>query len=234
MEIIPAILPKDFQELNDKIFRVLDIVKMVQIDICDGVFVKTVSWPFLSREDSRDIEFEEHFNLIMEEEAGLPYWEDMNFELDLMVKNAHKSFDKFLKLGPSRIIFHIEAEDKKEFGDFLDALDPYTRENIQIGIAINTTTLVEKLEPIINYIDFIQCMGIEHEGQQGQPYDDRVIGQIKKLKILYPEIDISVDGGVSLETASSLKEAGADRLVIGSAIFNSEDIKETIWEFEEI
>jgi len=169
----------------------------------------------------------------MAEEEGLPYWEDINFELDLMVKNAHKSFDKFLKFGPSKIIFHIEAEDEG-FKDFLTAIDPYIREGIQIGIAINTTTMIEKLAPIINSIDFIQCMGIEHIGVQAEAFDDRVLGQIQKLKILYPEIEISVDGGVNLETAPQLKEAGADRLVVGSAIFNSEDISETIWELKEI
>ena len=225
MEITPAILPKDFNELSEKISRVVNLVKTVQIDFSDGVFVENKTWPY--------IEEDTNYLKIMAEEEGLPYWEDINFELDLMVKNAYKSFDKFLKFGPSKIIFHIEAEDEG-FKDFLTAIDPYIREGIQIGIAINTTTMIEKLAPIINSIDFIQCMGIEHIGVQGESFDDRVLGQIQKLKILYPEIEISVDGGVNLETAPQLKEAGADRLVVGSAIFNSEDISETIWEFKEI
>ena len=71
-------------------------------------------------------------------------------------------------------------------------------------------------------------MGIEKIGYQGQPFDERVIDQVKALRKEYPELIISVDGGVSFDTAPRLIEAGANRLVVGSVIFNSLDIRETV------
>jgi ribulose-phosphate 3-epimerase len=114
----------------------------------------------------------------------------------------------------------------------LESLDPYFKDNLEIGIAINTTTDIKKLEPFINFVDFVQCMGIEKIGYQDEPFDERVLKQIKDLRLKYPELKISVDGSVNENTASLLIKAGADRLVIGSLLLQSYDIKETIKEFE--
>ena len=227
-EIIPAILAKDFRDLHDKIARFASISKIVQIDICDGKFVDSVSWPMGQGDD-------QSVSGILNEEEGLPSWETLDFEFDLMVRNAHEKFDFFLKLGPKRIVFHIEAElDLPKFKEFLESLDIYTRDSIEIGIAINTTTPISVLEPIINSIDFVQCMGIAHDGHQGEPFDERVLEQIKNLKIKYPELIISIDGSVNEETAPLLVEAGADRLVAGSVLIKSFDVLETIKELRNL
>lgn len=224
-EIIPAILAKDFGELNEKLARLVNVTTLVQIDICDGVFVPSISWP-MNKNDQASIEN------ILNEEDGLPFWQSLDFELDLMVNNAHKQFEFFTRLGAKRIIFHLEAETEIEFKEFLESLDPYLKDNIDIGIAINTTTDINKLDEFINYIDFVQCMGIEHIGFQGEPFDEKVLKQIKDLKIKYPELKISVDGSVNENTAPLLVEAGANRLVIGSALMGSYDIGEKIRDFE--
>jgi ribulose-phosphate 3-epimerase len=152
-----------------------------------------------------------------------------------MVENAHTQFEFFTRLGAKRIIFHIEAEtDQVKFKEFLEGLDMYTRENIEIGVAINTTTPIEKLAPIISYIDFVQCMGIEHIGSQGQPFDEKALTQISSLRREYPELIISVDGSVNERTASSLVKAGANRLVVGSALISSLDVRETIKNLENL
>jgi ribulose-phosphate 3-epimerase len=224
-EITPAILVKNFNELNEKLARLVNITNLVQIDICDGSFVPSISWP-MQRND------QDSLNAILNEEDGLPFWQSLDFEFDLMVLNAHKQFDFFTRLGAKRIIFHLEAENEDDFKEFLESLDPYFKDNIEIGIAINTTTSIDKLDPIINYIDFVQCMGIEKIGFQGEPFDARVIDQIKEIKIKYPEIKISIDGSVNKNTAPELLSAGANRLVIGSALLDSDDMGETIKNFE--
>ena len=226
-EIIPAVLAKDINDLRQKIANAVNITHIVQIDMCDGKFVESQSWP-MQRDDIAST------SLILEEEEGLPYWENLDFEFDLMVKDAIKQFDFFVRLGAKRIIFHLEAEDSNELKDFINSIDPYTRENLEIGIAINTTTDTEKLDPFINSIDFVQCMGIEHLGFQGEPFDERVITQIKNLKTKYPDLIISVDGSVNEETAPLLVEAGANRLVAGSVLMRSFDVKETMRELEEL
>jgi len=172
---------------------------------------------------------------ILNEEEGLPFWDSVDFEFDLMVINAHEQFEFFTRLGAKRIVFHLEAElDHPKFKEFLEGLDMYTRENIDIGLAINTTTDIEKLKPFISLIDFVQCMGIEHIGKQDEPFDERVIPQVKELRKLYPELIISIDGSVNEHTAPLLVEAGASRLIIGSVIVHSLDVRETIKEFENI
>jgi len=224
IEIIPAILAKDYEEIKDKIALVRGIVLMVQIDFCDGVFVKNKTWPFTTG-GVDDVKFKS----ILNEQEGMPFWEDIDFELDLMVADAVENFDIYMKLGPKRIVFHIEAVgDIKEFQDFLEGIDVYIRDAMQIGVAINTTTPIEQIFPLVNYIDFVQVMGIEKVGFQGQSFDDRVLNNIKILKEKFPDIIISVDGGVNFETAPKLIKAGADRLVAGSLILKSDDIRKTI------
>lgn len=220
-EVIPAVLAKDIYDLRNKIANFVSVSKIVQIDMCDGHFVPSRSWP-MDKNDASSVA------PILDEEEGLPYWDQIDFEFDLMVKDAIKQFDFFVRLGAKRIVFHLEAENKDELKDFIDSIDPYTRENIEIGIAINTTTETEKLDPFINSIDFVQCMGIEHIGFQSEKFDEKVINQIKKLKSKYQDLIISVDGSVNEETAPKLVEAGAERLVIGSALMRSFDLKESI------
>lgn len=230
IEIVPAILPKDYEEMKNKIALVRGIVPLVQIDLCDGIFVPSRTWPFLTG-GMGDFNFQR----ILNEEEGMPFWEDIDFELDLMVSDAVPNFDIYSKLGPKRIIFHLEAVgDLEEFKNFLEGLDIYIRDSIEIGVAINSTTSVEKLFPLINHLDFVQCMGIARIGFQGQEFDPKVLENIRILKKKDPNLTVSVDGAVGFETAPKLIEAGADRLTVGSVIFRSEDIRGTIEELQNL
>lgn len=225
-EIVPAILPKNYEDLKNKIALVRGVVPVVQIDICDGIFVKNITWPFPE---------DEHFRKILNEEEGLPFWEDIDFELDLMVANAVENFDVYTKLGPRRIIFHIEAVGGlEEFKHFLEGIDTYVRDVIDIGLAIGPTTDIEQIFPLVNCVDFVQCMGIDHEGAQGEIFDEKCLDQIKKLKEKFSDVVISIDGGVNFDTAPALISAGASRLVIGSAIFNTDDIIGTVERFRNL
>lgn len=230
IDIIPAILPKDYEDMKNKIALVRGLVPIVQIDLCDGVYVPSKTWPFGTGG------FEDfNFIKILNEEEGMPFWEDVDFELDLMVSDAVTNFDIYTKLSPKRMIFHLESVgDLEEFKNFIEGMDVYIRDAIQIGVAIKTTTPLEQVFPLVNYVDFIQCMGIEHIGFQGEPFDERVLGRIKTLKEKYPDLIISVDGAVGFETAKELIDVGVSRLTAGSVIFKSENIRDTISELESI
>lgn len=228
-EIIPAILPKNYEDLKNKISLVREIVPIVQIDICDGIFVKNKTWPF------SELDLDQHFKSILNEREGLPFWEDVDFELDLMVSDAVSNFDVYMKLGPRRIVFHFESVgDVEEFKNFLEGIDTYTRDVVEIGVAIDQKTEVEKIFPLINSVDFVQVMGIEHIGFQGEEFNQKCLEQIKKIKEKFSDLIISVDGGVDRETAPKLIEVGANRLVVGSAIFNTDDIIEAVESFKQI
>ncbi len=228
IEIIPAILAKDYEEMKNQISLVKGIVPVAQLDLCDGIFVPSQTWPFSTGG------FEDYnFQKILNEEEGMPFWEEIDLELDMMVVDAVKNFDIYCKLGPKRIIFHLEAVgDLEEFRHFIEGIDVYVRDVIEIGVAINTGTPLESIFPLVNYLDFVQCMGIAKIGYQGQPFDEKVLDNIKILKEKYPDLIVTVDGAVSFETAGKLAEVGADRLAAGSVIFKSEDIRSTINDLE--
>lgn len=228
IKILPAIMPKDLNDMRNKLSLIYDWGGSVQIDIMDGKFVPDATWPF----NGTNIE---ELNKILNEEDGLPYWENFSFEFDLMVKNASVDLDMFLKLGATRIVFHPDAEDDKDaFFERLEAIDLYTRETVKFGVALGATESIENIRPYIPHVDFVQCMGIEKIGFQGEPFDERVIQNIKKAREEFPDIDISVDGGVTLQNAESLVDAGATQLVVGSAIWKSADPEESIHEFEHL
>jgi pentose-5-phosphate-3-epimerase len=231
-------LPINYEDLKNKISLVRGVATLVQIDICDGVFVSSMTWPFLSRGDDDNFlanNFDEHFRRILNEEEGLPFWEDVDFELDLMVSNAVENFDVYTKLGPRRIVFHLESVGNLEdFKDFLEGIDIYVRDVIEIGVAISPDMSLEQVFPLVNSVDFVQVMGIDREGIQGEKFDEKCLEHIKALKEKFSDLIISVDGAVSFETAPALVSAGAVRLVIGSAIFKTDDIIDTIERFRSL
>ncbi|MEX2052166.1 MAG: hypothetical protein WD991_00530 [Candidatus Paceibacterota bacterium] len=231
-EVIPAILPKNYEDLKNKVALVRGVVPIVQVDICDGVFVPTMSWPFYSPSSEKGISnsnLDAHFVSIMNEQEGMPFWEDVDFELDLLVHDAVKNFDIYTKLGPKRIIFHLEAVgDLSDFREFLEGIDMYVRDSIQIGVAINPSTPNEDLYQFAKIADFVQFMGNDEIGQQGIELDERVYEKVKDIREKYPDLPIAVDIGVNEDTAPRLLQNGVTKIVAGSAIFNTDDIIGTI------
>jgi ribulose-phosphate 3-epimerase len=225
MQIIPAILPKDFADLEDHVAKVKGLVPLVQIDICDGQFTPAASWPY-KKNDS-------NFDAITKEDRGLPYWEEVEYEFDLMVNKPENVVENYVATGASRITLHIESK-----GDIAKAIQKLEGK-VEIGLALNMETPLDALEPYSDKLQegkvrCIQLMGIDNVGFQGQAFDEKVIEKIKEVKKKYPELAIQIDGGVNLDTAPLLKAAGADRLVIGSAIFESGNIIEAIDRFKSL
>lgn len=223
-EIIPAILPKDFAEVEEKIGLIRDYVKTVQIDVCDGQFVPSATWPYRKDDDS--------FDRIAREEEGLPGWEKLNFEIDLMVNKPEQVVEEWVTAGATRIIVHAEAK-----GDVVAAIDKLSG-RVEVGVAFNMESDASDFVYNVEYsgfkIDFIQLMGIDQVGFQGQPFDTKVIEKIKDFREVYKNMPISVDGGVSLDNARQLIDAGATRLVVGSAIFGADNYLEALQKFKHI
>ena len=232
-EIIPAIMPDSYEDFVSKAERIRLQVELAQIDIMDGVFVKSKSWPYTTG----GVKADKDFVALVNQDEGMPFWEELDYEIDLMINEPEKHIDEWLPLGAARLIFHIEAIKDMDafFGHdvFKDgARDIGGEKVVHVGLAINPDTDISLLTPHVSKIDFVQFMGIAKIGYQGQPFDDRVLERINAFKTAFPNIPISVDGGVSLETAGLLKAAGATRLVSGSAIFGEYDTKRAIHELK--
>lgn len=220
IEIIPAILPKDFAEIVDKVELIKGFTKTVQIDICDGQFTRNPTWPYRKHDDN--------FERIKSEEEGMPGWDALEYEFDLMVNRPEEVVDEWVQAGATRIIIHAEAK-----GDIAAAIIRLEGA-VEIGLAVNVETNLAILELHKERLQFVQCMGIDHVGFQHQEFDAKVIDRVREIKIKYPQLTVSVDGGVSLENARRLIDAGASRLVVGSAIFNSENAIDAIQKFKRI
>lgn len=220
-EIIPAVMPKNLDDLEQTVARVRGAAEWVQIDVMDGKFVPPVDWPFP--------DIHRAASTLLAEEEGMPYWDEVNYEFDLMIKNPEKYAEDFVRLGGGRIIFHYESAEKDKLWEAVRKVQDM---NTEVAIAIDTVTPNEALDEFITDerpIDFVQLMGIAQIGYQGQPFDERVIPKIKALRAKYPDIMISIDGGVNFDTASQLLDAGANRLVAGSVILKSENPREAIY-----
>jgi ribulose-phosphate 3-epimerase len=218
-EIIPAILEKDFGEIKNKLTFLREKARCVHLDVCDGIFIPSQTWPFTTGgfEDA-------DFLKIIDEEEGLPFWPDFDFELDLMVANAVENFDIYMKLGAKRMIFHLSAQkDAEEFENFLEGLDMYTRDNVEIGLAFKPSDDLEIVSRLSHKVDFLHCMGSDKIGFQGEAFSDKALQNIKFLKENLPGIVISVDIGINLQNAEMILNAGADRLTVGSGIWKNKD-----------
>ena len=233
-EIIPAIMPRSFSELREALETISGLAETVQIDVMDGVFVSEKSWPYTDGDY-------EGFLTLAEGRDSFPQHETVDFEADLMIENPEEEISKWIRAGARRVIVHYEstASFERVISLFKDRVhekelaDAYSKP-IELGVALDIKTPNELLDPWMRDVNFVQCMGIARIGYQGEPFDERVIQKIKEFREKYPDVTISVDGGVSLETAPRLIRAGANRLVVGSAIWKSSDIEGTIEAFKKM
>ena len=233
IEIIPAILPKDLDDLRDKMAQVSGIAPVVQIDVCDGKFVSSKSWPYIK--GGMD-----EFSRITAEDEGFPFWDSLDLEIDLMVRKPEEVVGDWIRAGAKRLVLHIESAP-----NILETIEKLRAEygtakeesfGLEIGVALDIRTPNEEVFEILDMvdadgdsiIDFVQFMGIDNIGFQGQEFNDQVLEKISDLRDLYPNMPISVDGGVSFDNAADLISAGATRLISGSAIFETGDIAEAI------
>ena len=225
IDIIPAIIAKNIEDLEDKMSSLSQLVPIVQIDVLDGSLAHVRSWPYQSPSKS-DLYFES----IVNEEAGFPFWKDLDFEAHLMVRKPEDIIPDWISAGATRIIFQIEGV--SDFEGVFEAMP----QGVDLGVSIALDTPDEKIEAIADKVSIIQCMGwnIQSLGLQGQPFNEKTIDRIKHLRHKYPDHVISIDGGVNLDNAQALVSAGANRLVVGSALWQGNSVVENLEEFSKI
>jgi len=224
VEIIPAIIAKNFAELQKKVKLVEPYVKTVQLDVMDGVFVDNKTWPFDFAQGKPSVSELDNLET------------DIFLEAHLMVGNPHRILNEWLNAKVGRIILHWEAIEKihnhellpyKTQVDVKFPISNLSREvhrcGKQFGVALNPKTPIAVLDNFIGDIDLVLLMSVD-PGFAGQNFKEEVIFKIIALRQRYPDVKIEVDGGVNLDNLGKLKKTGADFLVMGSAIFQSKDI----------
>lgn len=213
VDVVPAIIPKRFEDLEEKINQVAPYVKTVQIDIMDGTFVSVRSWPFNADDSEEVFDGEEH----------LAEFRPLTFELDMMVAKPEQYIDMWSDFGIDTFVIHLGSTSNMQ-----GVIDYIKDKEKGVGIALTPSESIDAIESYIKDVDFVQFMGNDRIGHQGVSLDERALESISGLRARHKEIIISNDIGVSLETAPELARAGANKLVSGSAIYESDDIEGTI------
>jgi ribulose-phosphate 3-epimerase len=220
IEIIPAIIPQDFDLLKERLDKVVGLVKRVQVDIVDGKYAPTVTWPMLDEQ-------KDHLMNMVRNEQKLPHADDFLLEIDMLVLHPIEYISDLLSIGAKSFVVHIDSTDHVE-----QCLKSVRDAGCEAGLGLRPSVELSKLDPYLPMADFVQFMGNDQVGYNGVGLDSKVLDKIKQFHLAHPSIPIQIDIGVNLETVHSLKLVGVTRFISGSAIFNSADIKKTIHELQ--
>lgn len=224
--VVPAVLPSSREDLAEKLGRFARIpgISRVQIDVVDGHFATPASWPYTAPEELREM---------VEKGEMLPNLHQVAYEVDLMCLDAERAADMWLALGASRLTFHIESI--IDLPRFLASIHRrYGSDLVSFGIALNIATDLASLKPCFADIKYVQCMGIDTIGRQGQLFNPNVVDKVKRFRVWHPEIPVQVDGGISLKTAPALIALGVSNLIVGSQLLRSPDPEAEMKKFEQL
>ncbi|TSC79723.1 MAG: ribulose-phosphate 3-epimerase [Parcubacteria group bacterium Gr01-1014_29] len=204
VEIIPSINAETFAEVQKKIRLVEPYVSWVHLDVADGSFTDITLW-----HNPDDL---------------LEFQTPLFIEVHLMLDRIDERADEWLKPNVRRLIFHREASRDPD-----TVIEACRRADIQPGIAIRPDTPVEDVFPYLAKIDLVQTLAVV-PGRAGQKFIPETLSKISALRYACSACRVEVDGGIDTNTALQVVRAGADTLVVASAIFNTSDIKKAVEE----
>ena len=215
IKIAPSILSADFSDLRSAL-NLCDagMADYIHIDVMDNHFVPNLT---IGPAVIKSIRF-----------VSKTY-----FDVHLMVTNPRGLLNSFAKAGANGITFHIEAVDNP--GSLIDQIKSL---KLEVGISLKPATSLEKITPFLDQIDRVLIMSVE-PGFGGQNFIESSLEKINLLhqmllKYKLDRVEIEVDGGIKLENALDVINAGADALVVGSGIFKNDDPLNQINKFKEL
>ncbi|MFR8927600.1 ribulose-phosphate 3-epimerase [Peptoniphilus senegalensis] len=212
--ISPSLLSADFTNLEKEI-KILNEEKVdyIHLDIMDGNYVPNISYgPGIVKS--------------LRELTEIP------FDTHLMIERPENFIEKFVEAGSDIITIHPSTT--KHLDRTLSLIKSYGK---KVGLALNPGDSLDVLDYNLEKLDLVLIMSV-NPGFGGQKFIPSVLRKIREVKKLIRERNlktlIEVDGGVKLDNAREILDAGADILVAGSAIFEKDKTRENIRAFKEI
>src|SRR3989339_341957 len=206
MRIIPAILEKDFKELQKKVALVAGLAELIQIDIMDGQYV-----------ENKSVSLEELLNL--KHRAKL--------EIHLMVNNPRDYFAVCAELKAERVFWHSDAAGDEG----VEVFEAAGQFGFLRGLALSPEVELEKIGGWLNSFDAVLVMSVA-PGKQGRSFIPQSISRVKYLKDNFSDLKIAVDGGVDEGNIRDLIEAGAEDLCVGSALLENANLSQKFAELK--
>ena len=208
IKVAPSILSSDLSHLAEEIQTIQSAgADMVHIDVMDGSFVPniTIGSPVVK---------------------SLRNTTNLDFDVHLMIEHPETQIDAFVDAGADIVTFHVEATHHAH-----RVIQQIKSRGVRAGIAVNPGTSLAMIEEVLGDVDMVLVMTV-NPGFGGQRFID---SQLDKVHMLYHtiedmgyECDIEVDGGINAKTSELVREAGANILVAGSAVYGADDIQAAI------
>jgi len=195
IEVVPSILSADAGRLAEQVQEAVKAgADRIQVDVMDGHFVPNLTFGPLVVEAVRRVT-------------------DLPIEAHLMVERPELFIEMFAKAGASLIEVQVEATTS-----LYRTVESIKDHGAQAGVAINPATPIEALREILPYIALVNVMTVE-PGFGGQKFIPHSPDKIRRLRVIAPDMEIEVDGGIDAQTAPLVVKAGATVLVAGSSVF---------------
>lgn len=213
MILSPSILSADFWDLERQVSAVEESgTEYLHIDVMDGMFVPSISFGMPVIETLR-----KHTKLV--------------FDVHLMIERPERYLEEFAKAGADIINFHLEATDDPE-----GCISKVKDLGKKVGITIKPNTPAKELEPFLDKVDMVLIMTVE-PGFGGQKLIPSCLDKVKEVRAMVDEkgldLDIEIDGGVTIDNLAECISYGTNVIVAGSAVFKG-DIKGNLDKMNEI